>query len=195
MFKICVYYNKKSEEIESFLPNTISEEKKVDIANAWDNNINRKILKELSLNEELNLSELKKKVGHSISTISDSVKKLANKKILKTKITYEGKKQKMITSDILFVTKNPKLSEVFKKVLSQGIWIDTNKTKKIIKFLEENKKNYFSVEEISAKTEIPVDEVKSLLNNWDSQITRSISTFLKEPPFEKKEIYRFKKVN
>ncbi len=194
MFKICVYYNKKTEEIESFLPESIEEDKKVKIADSWKNKINRKILKKLSLNEKLNLSELKEKVGHSISTVSNSVKKLESKDIVKTKITYKGNKQKIITSNILFVTQNPNLKKVFKKVLSQGIWIDTDKTKEIIDFLRKNEDEFYSVEEISARTKIPVDEVKSLLNNWDSQITRSVSTFLKEPPFEKKTVFRYKKV-
>jgi hypothetical protein len=98
----------------------------------------------------------------------------------------------MINSKILFVTENNKLKKILTQLLNQGIWINKEKSDQITNFLQSNKEKYFSIEEISANTSIPIDEVKILLNNWESHITRAVSDFLKEPPFEKKILYKAK---
>lgn len=191
MFKICVYYNKKTEELQNFMPD-ISENEKSTISNAWEKIVFRNILKALSIKNNLNLSELKQLTNHSISTISDSITKLEKMGLVSVEIQYKEKKQKIIHSKILFVTENNKLKKILTQLLNQGIWINKEKSDEITKFLHANKDQYFSIEEISANTGIPIDEVKILLNNWESHITRAVSDFLKEPPFEKKILYKAK---
>ncbi len=193
MFEYCVYYEKGSEKILDYFPkSSLSTTMITNISVAWENPIYRKILKFLSSNNPARISDMKQKMNHSLSTLHDAVDKLEDMRLVKTKLSYEGKKQRFVYPRVLFVTQNAHLKRIFKSIINQGIWVDVDKTRKIIDFLKQNPKKFFSVEEISAKTEIPVDEVKVLLENYDSLITRAMSEAFKDVPFEKVTLYRFK---
>ncbi|MCB9362136.1 helix-turn-helix transcriptional regulator [Candidatus Woesearchaeota archaeon] len=186
---ICVYYDEKSEKILDILPHAIDTKVKFIIEKMWTQVIPRKILIALSSEEQYNASKLKQIVGHSMSTIHDTLRKLEDAELILTEVIYEGNKQRMIRPQLLCVTKSPKYRAQLKRFF-QGMWVDTGKTKLVLDFLNLNHKKFFTVEEISARTKIPVDEVELLLTNWDSQLTRGLSGFLKEVPFEKKVLYR-----
>ncbi len=153
----------------------------------------RKILIGLSENNESSASSLKEVIGHSASTIHENLARLEELGLIETKMIYKGKKQKILSSKVLCVTKNPKLKRIIKEALNQGLWVDTKKTRQILKVLEDNPDTYFSAEELSLLTKIPVDEIKVLLDNYDSQITRALTDFLKKSPVEKKVLYKIAK--
>ena len=187
--KYCVYYDNKKDSIIDFFPNDIDENLKNKIIKAWGQRINREILKHLSTIEETTAPKIKDDIGHSTSTLHDNIKKLEDLELIETEMIYSQNKQKIIKPKILFVTKNPKSRVRFQKFF-QGLFIDTEATEKIVKHLKSNPEKFFTPEEISLGTKIPIDEVELLLNNWDSQVTRTFSDFLKEKPFEKKTLYK-----
>ncbi|MGM5485357.1 MAG: winged helix-turn-helix transcriptional regulator [Nanobdellota archaeon] len=189
----CIAYNKNSKEIIDFLPVEIDEKVKNNIIEVWNQKISREILITLSEQGEMTAPKIKEKIGHSASTLHENIKNLEEKGLIKTEMIYKGNKQKVIKPKVLCITKNPRSKERFKRFF-RGLFVDTNNNKKIIEFLKQHPQKYFSIEEISAKTKIPSDEIEILLNNWESQITRSFSDFMKEKPFEKKTLYRFRNV-
>mgnify|MGYP006292626487 CR=1 FL=1 len=191
--KIFVYYDKKTETILDFLPANLAEEKKDEIRQLWNQDIPRRILLLLSHQDEITAPVIKQQIGHSMSTLHENIKKLEQANLIETQMIYTGNKQKIIKTNLVCVSKNTPLTEKITRFLNQGLWVDTSRSKKIISFLQNNPDQYFSVEDISAKTGIPVDEVDTLLQNWDTQITRAFSDFLKKRPFEKKTLYRSRK--
>ncbi|MEM2115888.1 MAG: helix-turn-helix domain-containing protein [Candidatus Woesearchaeota archaeon] len=193
MYKICVYYEIGSERIIDYFPKSNIDPQIIkSITLAWENQIYRRILKFLSEKGSVKLSVLARELGHSISTISEAVSKLESLDLIESNIIYKEKKQRIINTKVLFVTENPKFKRIFNRLISQGIWIDMKKTKVIINFLKENRERFFTAEEISVATKIPVDEVKVLLENYESFITRAFSEAFKEIPFEKVVMYRYK---
>ncbi|MFP4656064.1 MAG: helix-turn-helix domain-containing protein [Candidatus Woesearchaeota archaeon] len=187
------YYDKKTEEILDFLPKNIDNSFQSRILELWSQDIPKKILQYLSTEENVTAPKIKNAIGHSVSTLHENIKKLEESGLIETKMIYVGNKQKVIKPKVIFVTKNPKFRSVVKNFLSRGIWIDSERSRKVINFLQENHKRSFTAEEISSRTGVPVDEIHNLLGNWDSQITRAFSDFLKEKPFEKKIMYKGKK--
>lgn len=189
--KYCVSYDVEKENIIDFLPTDIDGVIKNKILEAWNQEITKEILKVVSEHREITAPKIRELIGHSASTLHENIKKLEDNELIETEMIYKGNKQKIIKAKILCITKNPKSKAKFQKFF-QGLFIDSNKSKKITEFLSKNKNKFYSIEEISAKTKIPSDEIEIILNNWESQITRSFSDFLKEKPFEKKTLYRFK---
>ncbi|RME52018.1 MarR family transcriptional regulator [Candidatus Woesearchaeota archaeon] len=190
-FPYCVIYHPKTKEILDFYPKTTPFSVQQSILTFWSQPIPQEILLALSGEQELTLSELKRRIGHSPSTLHDIVSKLEQAKLIKTEMRYEGKKQKLLFPCVFFITDTPPTKKKLKK-LFQGLWIDTEKTKQVIAFLEKKPDRYFSLQEISAGTGIPLTEVEILLSNLESPITRTLSDFLKEPPFEKYTFYKAK---
>ncbi len=180
--KIFVYYDKRSNSIVDFLPSDLAEEQKNDIRQIWSQDIPRNILLLLSKEDSITAPIIKKHIGHSMSTLHENIRRLEDAKLIETKMIYRGNKQKIIQTNVLCVSKNTPLSEKITRFLNQGLWVDSERSRKIIDFLTKNSETYFSVDEISAKTGIQVDEVQTLLQNWDSQVTRSFSDFLKKTP-------------
>ncbi|MFW5852744.1 MAG: winged helix-turn-helix domain-containing protein [Nanoarchaeota archaeon] len=187
------YYDKKTLEILDFLPKNIDNSLQSKILEAWSQEIPRKILMFLSTESQVTAPKIKTAIGHSVSTLHENIKKLEDYNLIKTEMIYVGNKQKVIKPKVIFVTKNPMFRSVVNSFLSKGFWIDSKKSRKIMDFLQKNYTKEFTAEEISSKTGIPVDEIHSLLSNWDSQITRAFSDFLREKPFEKKILYKGKK--
>lgn len=192
--KYCVYYDQKTEQILDYLPKNMDLKTKGQIDEFWNQDIPRKILITLSEHEINSIPELKNFVGHSMSTLHDNIKKLEIAGLIETQLTYVENKKRSIKPNVLFVTKNPKFKSSVQKFF-QGLWIDSEKTNIIIGFLQKNPEKYYSVEEISAKLKMPVDEIEMLLSNWDSVTTRTLSNIMMEKPFEKKVMYRGKKRN
>jgi DNA-binding MarR family transcriptional regulator len=191
--QICVYYDQKTEQILDFLPNNTNNTTKNHIRDLWSQEIPKKILMLLSTEKNLTAPKIKEKIGHSMSTLHENIKKLEDADLIETKMIYVGNKQKIITPRVIFVTKNPKFKSIIQNFLTRGFWIDSKKLNKIIEFLNKNIDRGFTAEEISNKTKIPVDEIHSLLATWDSQLTRAFSSFLREKPFEKVVLYKGRK--
>lgn len=188
---IYVYYDTKTEKIQDFLPKDIGNEIKANIINFWQQPIPRQVLKLLSEQESVTAPRIKEEIGHSMSTLHETIKRLEDADLIKTQMIYEGNKQKIITPLVFFVTQNPTFTAILKKAANQGVWIDSEKSKRIMQFMEKNTGEFFSAEDISRKLKIPVDEVGTLLENWNSQFNRGISDFLKAKPFERRVSYRF----
>jgi DNA-binding transcriptional regulator GbsR (MarR family) len=188
----CVYYDQDSYEILDVLPRDTDAGTIAKINEVWNQDIPRKILIEISSQDEITASDIKKIIGHSMSTLHENIERLQSLGLIKTKMVYEQNKKKIITPNVLFVTRNPKFKESFQRFF-QGIWVDSKKTQKVIDYLQRHHDRYFSAEELSAKLDIPVDDIQLLLSNWDSQTTRALSHFLKEKPFEKKVMYKGRK--
>lgn len=186
----CVYFSQNNYEILDFLPQNISNKTKSRIIQAWNVPICRQVMLFLSDKSRVPVSEIKSGVGHSLSTLHETLDKLEDLGLVKSEMIYEGKKQKLITPRVLFVTRNSRFKRIMKEALNQGLWVDSDRTNQIISVLDKNPQKYFSLEELSVKTGIPVDEIKVLLDNFDSQITRALSDFMKRRPFEKKTLYR-----
>jgi biotin operon repressor len=184
----CVYYDGATEAVVDFFPTEITADLKGKIITFWNQEIPRKILKELST-QDMTMQELKNKIGHSNSTLHENIKKLEEAGLINTEIIYEGNKIRVLSARMLFVTKNPEFKAKVQRFF-QGMWVDSDKNKKVIDFLQENPDKFFSSDQIAAKTGIPVDEVELILTNWDSQVTRALSDFMKQKPFEKKVLYR-----
>jgi biotin operon repressor len=184
----CVYYDGKTEDIVDFFPTDASTELRAKVLSFWSQDIPRKILKELS-RENLTMQELKAKIGHSNSTLHENIKKLQEAGLLNTEIIYEGNKIRTLSPRILFVTRNAEYKAKVQRFF-QGMWVNSDHNKKVVDFLQDNADKFYSVDQIAAKTGLAVDEVELVLSNWDSQVTRSLSDFLKSKPFEKKVLYR-----
>jgi DNA-binding Lrp family transcriptional regulator len=184
----CVYYDSRTEDIIDFFPTDASADFRAKVITAWSQEIPRKILKELS-GQNLTMQELKSRIGHSNSTLHENIKKLEELGLIHTQIIYEGNKIRVLGARILFVTKNPEYKAKVQKFF-QGMWVNSEHNKRVIDFLQDNPDKFFTADQVAAKTNIPVDEVEIILSNWDSQVTRSLSDFLKSKPFEKKVLYR-----
>ncbi len=184
----CVYYDKTTEEIQDFFPEHIDADLRNTVITIWEQEIPRKILRTLSEGEHT-MQELRKKIGHSNSTLHENVKKLEELDIIETKLIYEGNKIRKLHPRFLFVTKNPSSKAQIKRFF-QGLWVDSEANKKVIEFLQENNNEYWTAEEIAAKTNLAVDDVELTLNNWESKVTRALSDFAKEKPFKKKTLYK-----
>jgi hypothetical protein len=190
--KYCVYYEAKTEQILDYLPRDMEFPIKRKIDEFWTQEIPRKILIAISQQEIASIPELKKLIGHSMSTLHDNITKLEHAGLIETQLTYVENRKRSIRPNVLFVTKNPKFKTSIRKFF-QGLWIDSAKTNKIITFLKNHPDRYYTAVEISLKTQIPVDEIDMLLSNWDSTTTRTLSNFLMDTPFEKKILYKGKK--
>lgn len=184
----CVYYDKDTEEIRDFFPQDINPDVRNAIITFWEQEIPRKILKSIS-EGPLTMQELRKKIGHSNSTLHENVKKLEEAEMIRTSIIYEKNKIRQLVPRFLFVTKNPRFKMAVQRFF-QGLWVDTEANKTVIAFLKEHKDEFWTAEEIASKTGLTVDEVELILTNWDSQVTRALSDFMKKKPFEKKTLYR-----
>ncbi|PIN70539.1 hypothetical protein COV93_01100 [Candidatus Woesearchaeota archaeon CG11_big_fil_rev_8_21_14_0_20_43_8] len=187
---VYVYYDKKSERITDFLPVDLDDNSKAAIINQWQMDIPRRILKALSENDMMTAPRIKETIGHSMSTLHENIKKLEEAGLIETKMIFEGNKQKIIRPKVFFVTQNPRLRSFLIKAANQGVWVETEKSKSVLKFLKENADEFHTAEEISLKLKIPVDEVKTLLENWNSQFNRGLSEFMKKMPFERRVYYR-----
>lgn len=184
----CVYYDAQTEAILDFFPVDVPAGLRSRTLSAWEQDIPRKILKELS-RKELTMQELKGIIGHSNSTLHENIKRLEEAGLIHTEIIYEGNKIRVLQPKILFVTKNQEFKTKVQRFF-QGMWVNTEHNRKVIDFLQENPDKYYSIDQLAAKTGLPVDEVELILSNWDSQVSRALSDFLKEKPFEKKVLYR-----
>jgi hypothetical protein len=174
-----------------FFPQDIDFTIKSNIIEAWNNQITRNILLLLSEKEHLTAPEIRENIGHSMSTLHESIKKLQYMNLIDVNMVYKENKKKILTPKILFVTKNPKYKSAIKKFF-QGLWVNSDNSKAIIEFLKSNPESYYTAVDISSKTQIPVDDVELELNNWDSFTTRGIRAVAREIPFEKKVMYRIK---
>jgi len=188
---ICVYYDKEKNNIIDIFPNNINPNMKNNIMKLWGKTVCRKILCSISENNQSTITSLAASTGHSLSTIHENLKLLENVNIVKSELKYEKKKQRIITSDIIFITANPKFKQTLKKFF-QGLWYNNKATEKIITFLHDNQNKTFTAEQISIALKIPVDDVKLYLSNWDSLTTRGLSNILKDAPFEKIITYKGK---
>lgn len=184
----CVYYDGQTDAIIDFFPTDMHADIKSKIVTFWNQEIPRKVLKELSM-QNITMQELKSKIGHSNSTLHENIKKLEEAGLIHTEIIYEGNKIRVLSPKILFVTKNPEFKAKVQRFF-QGMWVNAEHNKRVIDFLQDNPDKFFSSDQIAAKTGLPVDEVELILSNWDSQVTRALSDFLKSKPFEKKVLYR-----
>lgn len=186
----CAYYDKKTMQILDLLPKNIPNAYRAKILDLWSQEIPRKILMFLSTEQEVTAPKIKSAIGHSVSTLHENIKRLEDAGLIETEMIYVGNKQKIIKPNVIFVTKNPAFKAVVKNFLAKGFWVDSKNSNKIIEFLQTNSHRAFTAEEISSKTKVPVDEIHSLLANWDSQITRAFSDFLREKPFVKTVMYK-----
>ncbi|MDD9953777.1 MAG: helix-turn-helix domain-containing protein [Candidatus Woesearchaeota archaeon] len=184
-----VYYHAKTETIKEFFPANTDATKKGQIMTMWAQEIPRKILMQLSQKSQMSVPELKHAIGHSMSTLHETLKKLEEAELITTKMIYEGKKQKVITPNVLFVHKSADVRAKMEKFF-QGLWVDSRTTMKIVDFLNQNATKFYTAEEIALQTDIPLERVELLLNNWDSFITRTVSSAFQRCPFEKKVVYR-----
>lgn len=188
----CVYYDKKKQDIIDFFPSETPQELRSKINQAWSQPIQKKILITLSMNESLSIPELKNQIGHSMSTLHENIRKLEQNDLISAKTVFKDNKKIILKPKVLFVTKSSKSRRFFQKFF-QGAWIDSTKNEAIIEFLKKNPENSWTPEQIAAKTDLPVDEVQIYLENWESPVTRTLSTFSQEAPFEKKTTYKYKK--
>ncbi len=173
------------------MPHELDDDIKATITKYWQQQISQKILKTLSSQGQMTISSLAKELGHSVSTIHENIKKLEGEQLITTAISYEKKKQRVITPNILFATKSPKYKEAISRFF-QGLWVNSKDTTLIMDFLEQQKPKKLTVEEISAGTKLPVHRVEIALSNWDTVITRGISQLNKEKPFVKEVTYHAK---
>ncbi|MGM5483856.1 MAG: winged helix-turn-helix domain-containing protein [Nanobdellota archaeon] len=184
------YYEKRKEVLLDFFPKDIDTVTKKKIQNLWNQPVAREIMKTLSVKEQATAPEIQKEVGHSMSTLHENITKLENNGLIKTEMVYTKNKRKIIVPEIMFVNRNSRLTEAITKFLNQGLMVDSRTGRKVIKFLDNNKDRAFTVEQISVKTGIQVDEVETLLENWNSLITRAFSEVFKEKPFVKRVTYQ-----
>lgn len=187
-----VYYEKKKETILEFFPTDIPTDIQEVILSAWNQPVCRSILKFLSKEEESTAPLIKDAIGHSMSTLHENISRLERDGLISTEMVYVKNKKKIITSNVLFVTKNSKITGTINKFF-QGFLVDTKNGNKITKFLDRNKSKSFTIEQISARTNIPVDDVQVIMDNWESTITRTFSDAFKEKPYIKEITYRSSK--
>lgn len=187
------YYEKNSKQIEDIIPKDIDVKLNNAITQFWNQDIVQDILIFISQEQETTITDIKKNIGHSQSTIYEIVNKLEHAKLITTEISYVGSKKRIIKPTVHFITKNKK-SKIFLQKFFQGLWVNSSQFKKIMEFLQKNPHHAFTAEEISLKTSIPVDEITILMNNWESPLTKTYSDLFKEPPFEKKVTYQVKTI-
>ena len=174
--QICVYYDEKKEYILDISPRGVDPEVRTKLEEAWNQPILRKILILLSQGID-RLPDIQQEIGHSPSTLHAAVQRLSQAGFLTYKMVYTGNKQKILTSNVLCVTKNPD-SKIALQKFFQGLWIDSAKTKRIIKAMQTNKTKWWTPEELSVKTKIPVDEIALLLSNFDSPRIRNCAAII-----------------
>ena len=190
----CVYYDGKNEQIIDFFPNETDQAYRNRVWSQWSSPISRKILITISMYESLTIPQLKAMIGHSMSTLHDHIRRLQRAGLIETETIFVENKKIVLRPKILFVTKNPK-SRIFFNKFFQGMWINNEKNERIIDVLRKNPTRHFTTEEIATRTKLPVDEVQMYLDNWESQVTRTLATMTEEMPFEKKTTYRFRKTD
>jgi hypothetical protein len=189
---VCVYYDEQKLFIIDITPRELDGEVRSSLEELWSQPVTRKIL--LAISQGFTrLPDIQRSVGHSASTMHEALERLERAGFVSVRMSYEGNKHKVVSSNVVCVTKNPRHKTVLQKFF-QGLWVDSTKTKKIINQLKSDKHRWWSAEELSIRTKIPVDEIELLLSNFDSQTTRSLSQFLKTPPFEKKTTYKYRKL-
>ncbi|HDP73360.1 MAG TPA: winged helix-turn-helix transcriptional regulator [Candidatus Woesearchaeota archaeon] len=186
--RACLYYD-ANENIIEILPMEIEPALKDSLAYFWGKEVSRKILKHLSKYECAKMQDIRKDVGHSSSTVHEYLHKMEKSGIVELEKVYKGKKEILVKPKAICVTKNKRFKQSVSRFF-QGLWVNSEKMNRIILLLHKNSDKFFTSEEISAKTSIPVDEVELLLSNWDSKLTRAVSDLTKEPPFEKRTVYR-----
>lgn len=187
---LCVYYDEKKQFIIDISPQEIDPEQRSKLEEAWQQPILRQILILVSEGVQ-RLPDIQQRIGHSASTLHGAVQRLHDLGFLSYEMSYKGNKQKILTSEVVCVTKNPK-SKIALQKFFQGLWVNAEKTNKIIEAMQ-SEQQWWTAEELSLKTHIPVDEIELLLSNFDSLTTRSLSQFLKQQPFEKRVTYRARK--
>ena len=188
-----VYYEKSRGTILDHFPASISHETQELIKKYWGQPVCREILKFLSKQEETTAPEIQEAIGHSMSTLHENITRLEADGLIMTEMVYKQNKKKIIRPNVMFVNKNSPLTERITRFLNQGLLVDTATSRKIIKFLDKHPDKAFSAEQISVKTGIQVDEIETLLNNWDSIVTRAFSEALRKKPFVKRVTYQSSK--
>ncbi|OIO66745.1 hypothetical protein COY28_03330 [Candidatus Woesearchaeota archaeon CG_4_10_14_0_2_um_filter_57_5] len=188
----CVSYNRKSFELLDFLPSDMDAGLKSTINQYWHQRIAREILIALSSAEEIPMSQLRDQIGHSASTLHENIKRLQEVGLIEAEMSFKGNKQLLLRPRVIFVSDNPKVAAAFQKFF-QGLFIDTNATKIVLAFLNENPDKFFTSAEISSRTNMPKTQVEIALSNLESPITRAYSTFYRSAPFEKQISYRIRK--
>ena len=185
---ICVYYDEQKKFIIDTNPKQLDPQLRSRLEEVWSHPISRQIL--VLVSDGVNrLPDIQKNIGHSPSTLHAALDKLVQAGFITVEMSYKGKKQKLLSTNVVCVTKNPKSKRALQKFF-QGLWIDSEKTNKIIEVIQKSPEKWWTAEEISKKSKIPIDEIQLLLSNFDSQTTKSLSQFLKKPPFEKKILYK-----
>jgi DNA-binding transcriptional regulator GbsR (MarR family) len=187
-----IYYDKKTSQIIDYFPKSLEQGIITNIYEMWGQEIPQKIIKIVSQKYPITATEIKSELGHSSSTIFDNLKKLEQCNLIKTEISYIGNKKRVIYPKVFFVTKNNHFKQFMKKFF-QGMWVDSDNFKKIMKFLQKNPNKFYTSEEISAKTNIPVDSVEITMQDYDSKIMQIFSTNKTHIPFEKKTVYKYRK--
>ena len=86
MNEICVYYDYKNDNIIDFFPSNIDPETKTQVRGLWSQDIPRKILKLLSTEQEVTAPKIKDKIGHSMSTLHENIKKIEDAHLIQTKM-------------------------------------------------------------------------------------------------------------
>jgi transposase len=188
--KACIYYD-SNENIIEILPMEIEPQLKDALAYFWGKEVSRKIMKYISKHDCSKMQDIRKNVGHSSSTVHEYLHKMEKSGIVALEKVYKGKKEIIVWPRSICVTKNKRFRQAVSRFF-QGLWVNSEKMNRIIALLHKNKDKHFTSEEISVKTGIPVDEVELLLSNWDSKLTRAVSDLMKEPPFEKRTVYKAK---
>ncbi len=186
---VCVYYNADTYEIQDIIPKAIEERLRTTIGRLWSETIPREILIALSTQGQITATQLRELIGHSPSTLHENIKILEDAGLIETSISYVGNKQRILSPKVLLVSKNPRYKTLFQRFF-QGLFINSEKTRKILATLNEEPGRFFTAEELSVRTGIPADEIDIHMSNWDSQMTRTLSNFLKDKPFEKRILYR-----
>lgn len=189
--KCCVYYDNATGRIIDIIPDSIEAGLRSEIERYWAQEIPRQLLINISKYEETNAAQIKSEIGHSSSTLHENIRKLEKAGLIEAKMAYKGNKVKVIRPKMIAVSKNPEHKRKF-KVYFKGIWVESEKSRRITEFLRKNKDRFYTAEEISTHTKVPVDDVELLLSNWDSYTTRALSDFFKERPFIKKVMYKGK---
>lgn len=189
--QLCVYYDEKKGYIIDIMPKEIKLSIRAELESLWAQPIARKVLIAIS-SGITKMPDIKKSIGHSASTLHDAVKKLSNAGFIEYQMIYKKNKQKVLKTNVLCVSKSTK-SKLALQQFFRGLWVDSKKTNSIITLINSDPKKWWTQEEISAKTNIPIDQVHLLLSNFDSQTTRGLSQFLKKPPFSKKIMYKSQK--
>ena len=188
----CAYYDDKTKAIIDFFSEEEDFKLKSEFLKAWEQPIMQAILIAISEQQETTAPKIREKIGHSASTLHENIRKLEESGLITAEMIYKNNKQRVLKPKVLCVSRNPKGKASLKRFF-QGMWVDSQKSKKVIEFLDRHPKKYFTPEEISVHAKIPVDDVELVLNNWESLSTRGLSSVFKRIPFEKKVLYRARK--